>query len=548
MKKYLLLISMFFLPTIVFASSGDNSLSLIEAILIEAFMTFHVSVFVFNPFAKIFSKENYKKVFWTSFIIRLVILLYFDFFITPQIAFIDFFAVLIGTFIIRPISKTVTFNRRYEGVDNSVLNTELNNVLLSNNQGAFHCTHCGGVINTGDKFCANCGAVIDTNRVATLTSSKALVNYSNFDPMFNNTEDKLLEEFINKELKKAGIDQNNKLVPFDILKRKSILTIIFSILVFVYISLIFFHFPIYTYIIGIIILFCFFRITSKYDLIKYLKKEIKARPSEKISNIVMNVKNSFISDNLKVLRILSIIIACILPLIIFINPRIMYEKVEGGYAVRFYTFGLTNFKTASIPAKYNGQKVVSLRGNTFSNMPFLESVTLPNTITEIRGQAFKNDSSLRSVNIPINLEYLGGGAFYNCSSITSIELPDTLTYMGGEVFYGASSLSKIKLSENLTEIRGDSFEFCTSLRSIEIPDKVTRIGGHAFYGDTSLSEVLFTENSELTEIGSSAFRQCTNLYSITIPDDVSVNERAFKESPTSINYFDLYNEDNNLNY
>ena len=80
MKKYLLLISMFFLPTIVFASSGDNSLSLIEAILIEAFMTFHVSFFVFNPFAKIFSKENYKKVFWISFIIRLVILLYFDFF------------------------------------------------------------------------------------------------------------------------------------------------------------------------------------------------------------------------------------------------------------------------------------------------------------------------------------------------------------------------------------------------------------------------------------------------------------------------------------
>ena len=366
--------------------------------------------------------------------------------------------------------------------------------------------------------------------------------------MFNNTEDKLLEEFINKELKKAGIDQNNKLVPFDILKRKSILTIIFSILVFVYISLIFFHFPIYTYIIGIIILFCFFRITSKYDLIKYLKKEIKARPSEKISNIVMNVKNSFVVDNLKLLRIISVVIAFILPMIIFINPNIMYEKVENGYAVRFYTFGLTNFKTATIPAKYKGENVVSLRGNIFSNMPFLESVTLPNTITEIRGQAFKNDRNLKHVNIPTKLEYLGGGAFYNCSSITSIVLPDTLTYMGGETFYGASSLSEIKLSKNLTEIRGDSFEFCTSLRSIEIPDKVTRIGGHAFYGDTSLSEVLFTENSELTEIGSSAFRQCTNLYSITIPDDVSVNERAFKESPTSINYFDLYNEDNNLNY
>lgn len=549
MKKYLLMVSIFFFPMLVFASSGDNSTPIIVALVMEAFVSIHMSIFVLFPLSKIFSKDNYKKVFLTLFIIRAFVLLFFDFFITTEIAFIDFFAVFIGAFIIVPIAKLITIKRNKGQIDILNVNTILENMSSQNNQeNILHCSNCGEVINVGDKFCSNCGVSVVQNKVSTAAASKVLVHYSDFDPIFNNTEDKLLEEFINRELKRNGIEQNNKLYPADILKRKNILTIIFSVLVFVYISLIFFHFPIYTYVVGFIILFCFFRITIKYNLMSYLKKEVKARPSEKISNIVMNVKNSFISDNLKVLRILSIIIACILPLIIFINPRIMYEKVEGGYAVRFYTFGLTNFKTASIPAKYNGQKVVSLRGNTFSNMPFLESVTLPNTITEIRGQAFKNDSSLRSVNIPINLEYLGGGAFYNCSSITSIELPDTLTYMGGEVFYGASSLSKIKLSENLMEIRGDSFEYCTSLRSIEIPDRVTRIGGHAFYGDTLLSEVLFTENSKLREIGSSAFRQCTSLYSITIPSDVYVNERAFKESPTSINYFDLYDEYYNSNY
>ena len=39
-------------------------------------------------------------------------------------------------------------------------------------------------------------------------------------------------------------------------------------------------------------------------------------------------------------------------------------------------------------------KVVGLRGNTFSNMPFLTEVSLPDSITEIRGQAFKNCRSL----------------------------------------------------------------------------------------------------------------------------------------------------------
>ena len=90
----------------------------------------------------------------------------------------------------------------------------------------------------------------------------------------------------------------------------------------------------------------------------------------------------------------------------------------------------------------------------------------------------------------------------------------------------------------MSEIRGDSFEYCTSLKSITIPDSVERIGGHAFYGDIELVEVIFSANSRLNEIGSSAFRQCNNLYSITIPSGVYVNERAFKESPTSVKYFE----------
>ena len=66
---------------------------------------------------------------------------------------------------------------------------------------------------------------------------------------------------------------------------------------------------------------------------------------------------------------------------------------------------------------------------------------------------------------------------------------------------------------------------------------VTRIGGHAFYGCYHLSSVLVSENSKLVEIGSSAFRRCTNLYSIKLPAGVSINQRAFKESPTYVEYY-----------
>ena len=82
------------------------------------------------------------------------------------------------------------------------------------------------------------------------------------------------------------------------------------------------------------------------------------------------------------------------------------------------------------------------------------------------------------------------------------------------------------------EIRGNTFQDCVSLVSIDIPEGVTRIGGHAFHGCTSLSRVIVPKT--VREIGSSAFRGCSSLRTISIPSGASVNERAFKESPTSI--------------
>lgn len=400
-----------------------------------------------------------------------------------------------------------------------------------NNNTELKCLKCGSIIRSGAKFCTNCG-----NQVATSLNNinKLIVKPSDFPLIYNNSDDSILEYFLSLELKKAGIDEKTSLIPENLLKRKNVFNIIFSILLFIYISLIFFHFPIYTYIIGAILLIIFYFKTNKYNFMEFLKKEVKARPSEKFSNIVMSTKLLLVEDTSKKTKPLMIISAIAISCLVFLTPHVMYEKMENGYAVRFYTFGLTNYKTAEIPSTYRGENVVSLRGNTFSNMPYLEKVTLPDTIVEIRGQAFKNCKKLREVNIPKKLEYLGGGAFYNAISLESIELPDTLTYMGGETFYNAYSLKSVRLSENLSEIRGDSFEYCYALTSITIPDSVTRIGGHAFYGDSNLSEVNISENSSLKEIGSSAFRLCDNLYEIYIPSGTEVNERAFKESPTEV--------------
>ena len=550
-NKILLIISLLLIPTIVFASDGSNDFPIGVALGMEAFVSIHMSFIVLLPLAEIISQENKKKTFWILFGIRAGILLFFDFFITPMIALVDFFAVFIGAFIVVPISLVVS-GKKNKSIGTTPVISQPGNTQVAGVE--LKCAKCSTVVQVSDKFCPKCGLeMIDNNIVvsenknaAVAVPQKKAVLPSNFDSIYSLSENKMLEEFINREFTKVGIDKNSKLIPSDILRRKKILNTIFSVLVFIFISMIFFHFPISTYVLGLIILIIFFIVTRKYNLMKYIIKQLKARPSEKISNIVMNVKNNFVSDSSFPIFVLTLVISIVCPIFIFSSPRIIYEKVDGGYGVRYYLYGLSNYRTAEIPSTYKGENIVTLRGNTFSNMFYLESVKLPDTITEIRGQAFKNCTKLTEVNIPEKLQYLGGGAFYNAKSIKRIEFPDTVTYIGGESFYGASSLEYVKLSENLKEIRGDSFEYCTSLKSIKIPDRVTRIGGHAFYGDTSLSEVTIGPNSKLSEIGSSAFRQCYSLQNITIPADTYVNERAFKESPTTVNRYGSVN--NNFNY
>lgn len=369
-------------------------------------------------------------------------------------------------------------------------------------------------------------------------ASKKLVSPQDFDPVFSLPEDKCIDSFISSEMKRAGIADGKGMLPAEVLRRKNILNVIFAVLVYIYLSLIFFHLPLIIYVVGLVVLITYSILSSRYSLMKYIKKEVTSRPQEKISNIIMNVKASLVTDYSKKLKPALMAAAAAGALITFLNPKIMYEEAENGVNVRFYTFGLMNMTSAVIPESYKGEAVVGLRGNTFSNMFLLNEVTLPDTITEIRGQAFKNCISLESIELPAKLTYLGGGAFYNCSSLEQLELPDTLELLGGESFYGCTSLRYIKLSDKLTEIRGNTFENCQSLVSIEIPDSVERIGGHAFYGNESLAEVVISPDSRLSEIGSSAFRLCSSLYEITLPKDVYINERAFKETYAEIRYYE----------
>ena len=141
---------------------------------------------------------------------------------------------------------------------------------------------------------------------------------------------------------------------------------------------------------------------------------------------------------------------------------------------------------------------------------------------------------------------------------TSVTIPDSVTRLGGYAFSDCDNLHDVKLSSNMTEIRGYTFQYCGSLRSVAMPKSLTRIGGYAFYGCRSLESITIPEGtqtigghafhdcsslgnvvfpSSLKDIGSSAFRACSNLRTANVPCGISINTRAFKESPTSLQCF-----------
>ncbi len=342
--------------------------------------------------------------------------------------------------------------------------------------------------------------------------------------------DNYLNELIISEMNRYCYGKNDSIPVVE--KRRTIAYFLLYVLVFFAMCFHFFHIGFVKNAIFIIIGLILFKLIKKVNINKYIIKQIKARPDEKMSNIITNILQQKMS---KKVLLPFVLIPIIIPCVIFFEPHVFYESIEDGYRIRFYTIGMVNPEKIEIPEEYNSKPITSIRGNVFANIISVKEIELPNTITSINGRAFENTWFLERVKLPENLEYLGGGAFRN-SGIKEIYLPDTLKEMGGEVFKGCFNLKKVKLSNNLEEIRGNSFENATSLEEIYIPDGIKVIKAHAFYGCSNLKKVRLP--STLEEIGSSAFRKCDELSCINIVDSCHINRKAFKESPTSIKIYD----------
>ena len=141
----------------------------------------------------------------------------------------------------------------------------------------------------------------------------------------------------------------------------------------------------------------------------------------------------------------------------------------------------------------NGVKSVGTYA--FGYCSSIETLVLPDSITEIGNAAFCDLTKLESVNIPANITKLGIQVFSNCQSIKSINIPDGVTSIGAACFRYCKSLEEISLPSTLESLDKSALLNCDVLTKINY-------NGDAQYWYENLDFVTdYTANIEISFTG-----------------------------------------------
>ena len=188
-----------------------------------------------------------------------------------------------------------------------------------------------------------------------------------------------------------------------------------------------------------------------------------------------------------------------------------------GFAALYYCTGLHRIVLPD--------SVTSIGDSAFVGCAGLTEFDFPSGLVSIGERAFVNCTGLTNITLPNGLENVGYLAFGNCSRLTSVILPDGLSILGDYAFYSCGSLSSISVPGSVASIGNYCFKECLGLKSVTLGQGVTSIGAEAFSfcGITDL-----TIPSSITRIGDSAFQDCMSLANVSLSSSVTfIGSKAF---------------------
>lgn len=158
-----------------------------------------------------------------------------------------------------------------------------------------------------------------------------------------------------------------------------------------------------------------------------------------------------------------------------------YKQIPGdSYCITAYT---GNDQHVEFPSNIH---ISILHDDIFKGNTSLESVVIPETVTQIGGFMFDGCTNLKSIKLPDNLEDMWQYAFTR-TSIEEIEIPGTVSSIIPYTFFSSKKLKKVVINEGTKKILGSAFKDCTGLTDVYLPSTIEHIHEDAFMGCGDIS-------------------------------------------------------------
>lgn len=223
------------------------------------------------------------------------------------------------------------------------------------------------------------------------------------------------------------------------------------------------------------------------------------------------------------------------------DPKLANVEHIGDEAFRF-SYG--EREDATLPYALTSiifsDKVATIKNRVFSEMVFLENVTLPKSLKIVPKECFSFCGKLKNVNFSEGIEKIDANAFAD-TALEKVKIPPSVKYIGELAFANNEKLVELTLQEGLEVIGAQAFMKCEQINHLKIPASVKAIGKGAFE-ECSNVEYLVLPSKTLPRWPVETIDDFENLRSIYVPDELV---ETYKKDD---NWGLVENEDSNIKY
>ncbi len=137
--------------------------------------------------------------------------------------------------------------------------------------------------------------------------------------------------------------------------------------------------------------------------------------------------------------------------------------------------------------------------SAFANMSSLETITLPDSITEFGASAFQNCAALKTFICSDHVEKIDNLAFSGCKALTNIDFAMFADYIGDMAFEQCASVTNASFYGKDVTIGNSILASCTNLKVLVIGSDAKQIGYTLMNGCTSVESVTLPYAGESAE-------------------------------------------------